>query len=110
MSAPLRIEGELTVFTAHALKERVMTLLDGTCDTPCIDLCQVSEVDGAGLQLLMAARREATRRGRTLRLIALSPQVLEALDLVNQTPDDEPDAPSPTSTSSIAIAMREARA
>jgi anti-anti-sigma factor len=48
-----------------------------------IDLSQVSELDGAGLQQLLLAKREATRVGNTLRLVSHSRAVLEVFDLCN---------------------------
>jgi anti-anti-sigma factor len=82
MSAPLSIEGELTVFTVHALKERLLAALSQS-STLQIDLSGVSEVDGAGIQLLLAAKREAQQRDGSVSLIAPPPQVLEALALVD---------------------------
>jgi anti-sigma B factor antagonist len=82
MSAPLTIEGELTVFTAHALKDRLMAAL-AQSTTLQVDLSGVSEVDGAGVQLLLAAKREAQQRGGTLALIGHPPQLIEALELAD---------------------------
>lgn len=68
MSAPLKIEGELTVFTVHELKSRLLAAL-GEGQPLQIDLGGVSEVDGAGIQLLLA----------------IPPQVEEALTLTDLT-------------------------
>jgi anti-sigma B factor antagonist len=82
MSAPFIIEGELTVFTVHALKDRLIAALADS-STLQIDLSDISEVDGAGIQLLLATRREAQQRGGTLNLTGHPPQLLAALDLAD---------------------------
>jgi len=82
MSAPLSIEGELTVFTVHALKDRMMAALAQSSALQ-VDLSEVSEVDGAGIQLLLAAKREAQQRGGTLSLIGQPPQFIAALELTD---------------------------
>lgn len=81
MSAPgvLRIEGELTVVRATELKPVVLS------DPPPveIDLSGVTEMDTAGLQLLILAKREALAAQRDLHLVRHSPAVLEVFDLLN---------------------------
>jgi len=98
MSKPLVIEGELTVFTAHALKAQLMQALADAGPALQLELSGVSEVDGAGVQLLLATLREARQRGAALDLIAAPPQLTEALRLIDvagefagrATPETEP--------------------
>jgi anti-anti-sigma factor len=82
MSAALTIEGELTVYTVHALKDRLMTAMAGRADLA-LDVRGVSEVDGAGIQLLLATQRELRQRGGTLTLSACPPPLLAALALTD---------------------------
>lgn len=82
MSAAVHIEGELTVFTVHSLKERLLAAL-GQGEALRIDLSGVSEVDGAGVQLLLATRREAQQRGVALALLAPAPALMAALELTD---------------------------
>ena len=65
MSAPpvLRIEGELTIFRAMELKP--VMLADPLPEE--IDLSGVTELDTAGVQLLMLAKRTALAQQRELR-------------------------------------------
>ena len=75
----LSIEGELTIFRALELKPVVL-------EAPHpreIDLSGVTEMDTAGLQLLMVAKRDAVSAGRELRLVGHSPAVIEVLELLN---------------------------
>lgn len=82
MSAPLVLDGDLTVFAVAALKDRLMAALQEDVNL-IVDGSAVSEVDGAGIQLLLAAGKEAQQRGGTLRLQAPSDQMLEALELID---------------------------
>lgn len=76
----IRVEGEMTIYHAHELKQG---LLDGLnhCAEIEINLSGVSEIDTAGFQLLVLAKREAARSGRPLRLVGHSPATLEVMDL-----------------------------
>lgn len=78
-AAPLRIEGEMTIYTAAELKERIVAAL--AADSVAIDLAQVGEIDSAGLQLLLLAQRETAAAGKSLALHNPSGAVLECLDL-----------------------------
>lgn len=75
----LRIEGELSIFRAAELKP---VLLPPAALTE-IDLSGVTEIDTAGLQLLLLARRAAQAQGQALRLVATSPTVDELFTLLN---------------------------
>ena len=75
----LRIEGELTIFRAIELKQ---ALLADPAPLE-IDLSGVTEIDTAGVQLLMMAKKAAQRAKRELRLVGHSPVVLEVFELLN---------------------------
>jgi len=77
----LRIAGDLTIYTAADLKAELMNHLAQPGELE-IDLSEVSEVDSAGLQLLILAKRE----GRTMRLTGHSRAVLDVLDICNLAP------------------------
>lgn len=81
MSAPtvLKMEGELTIFRAAELKP---VLLDAVAVTE-INLSAVTELDTAGLQLLMLAKKAALAQGRELNLTGHSPAVLDVFELLN---------------------------
>ena len=75
----LRIQGELTIFRAAELKP---VLLDQPAPSE-IDLSGVTELDTAGVQLLLLAKATALAAHRELRLVAPSPAVTEVLELLN---------------------------
>ena len=79
MSHILRIEGELTIFRAMELMPVLLT-------TPLltdIDLSGVTELDTAGVQLLMLTKKTALVEARDFRLVGHSPAVLEVFELLN---------------------------
>jgi len=80
MNASFAIEGELTVFTAHEIKTRLLSVMP-TRSTLEVQLGEVTEFDGAGLQLLLAAKHEAAQRESQLVLISPPAQVKAALQL-----------------------------
>ena len=75
----LRLVGECTIFQAAELQ--ILLMADLALQE--IDLSGVTEMDSAGLQLLMGAKLAATQQQRTLRLSGHSPAVLEVFELLN---------------------------
>jgi anti-anti-sigma regulatory factor len=68
-TAPLlRLGGPLTVSTADATKATLMRALDG--ESFVIDCSGATEIDLSFVQLVIAARRAAELRGKTIRLAA----------------------------------------
>lgn len=76
------IEDDMTVYSAPQQKN---LLLDAVaCNKELdLDLSGVGDMDSAGFQLLLLAKREAVSAGRTLRISAHSKAVTELLDLYN---------------------------
>ncbi len=83
-SALLRIEGEMTIYRALELKQALLEGLEAS-DALEVDLAAVTELDTAGVQVLLLAKRAARARQRELRLVAHSPQVLEVFEQLNLT-------------------------
>lgn len=77
----LQLEPELTIYGAGALRERLAAALGALDAGVVVDLAGVCEIDSAGLQVLMAARRDADARGLALRFAGHAPAVLEAFAL-----------------------------
>ncbi len=78
-STCFRIEGELTIYRAAELAEAMKAALAGVPAGGAfeLDLSEVTEMDCAGVQLLIAARRSSQESGRTLRVAGSSPAVAE---------------------------------
>jgi anti-anti-sigma factor len=81
----LRIAGDMTIYTAADLKQELMKHMFQPGELE-IDLSEVSEMDSAGLQLLILAKREALHGGRAMRLTGHSRAVLDVLDICNLAP------------------------
>ncbi|MCI8212839.1 sulfate transporter [Pseudomonas sp. S25] len=79
-TAHVNIDGELTIYTASELSAQLLPKLGATPQMQ-IDLSQITEMDGAGLQLLIMVTREASRAGTALTLTGHSKAVLETLQL-----------------------------
>lgn len=74
------IGGELTIYAAADMKSALIGAL-GECREMEIDLCAVSEIDSAGLQVLMLVKREAAAAGKAVRLVGHSRPVRELIEL-----------------------------
>jgi anti-anti-sigma factor len=76
---PLAIAQDMTIYHAAELKSQLLAVLaDG--DGLALDLSQVDQIDTAGLQLLLLAKREAARAGKPMQLTAHSPAVRELIE------------------------------
>lgn len=76
----LKPEGEMTVYNAASMKTSLMQALHN-CKEMEIDLAEVSEMDSAGFQLLLLAKREAGNLNKPLRLMNHSEAALEVINL-----------------------------
>ncbi len=82
-AASLNIVGELTIFTAQDCKTQLLALIAGIPEGAGgdVDLSGVTEIDSAGLQLMLMAKREAAILGKEVRFVRHSDPVLELIDL-----------------------------
>lgn len=87
-AACLAVEGEMTIYRAAELKP-VLEEAVRTQEAPALDLSDVTEFDCAGVQLLLAARREAQQLGKRLTVRAASPAVRDACALLGMTLDGD---------------------
>ena len=81
-SRRLTLTEDLTIY--HALDQK-NTLLDAlaTSDELELDLLPVSEMDTAGLQLLILLKKEAQRSGKRVSIVAHSQAVRSVIDFCN---------------------------
>lgn len=78
----LHLRGELTIYTAADTKPRLLDAL-AQADALDINLADVTEIDTAGVQLLILAKREAARAGKRLILSGHSPAAMELIETFN---------------------------
>ncbi len=76
------IDGAMTIYDALANKNSLLEALEGAAELE-IDLARVTEMDTAGVQLLVLVKREAQKVGKALRLAAHSQASLDVLDRYN---------------------------
>jgi anti-sigma B factor antagonist len=78
----LVIENDLTIYNAPEHKRQLLEALDQSGAVE-LDLARVGEIDSAGLQVLLLAKRESLARDKALRIVGHSPSVSELLDFFN---------------------------
>jgi anti-anti-sigma factor len=88
----------MTIYTCGELKPRLLEELAAHPDTTQLDLSHVVELDTAGLQLLLTARRYATDAGRELSIANPSRVVADVLELCQLGALVAPSATTPAGT------------
>ena len=78
----IAIDGELTIYRAADFKVTVLEALRKSRVLE-VDLSGVTELDTAGLQVLMLAKNCAAAEQRELRLLNHSPAVVEIVEMLN---------------------------
>ena len=78
----IAIDGEMTIYRAADLKASVLEALRKTQVLE-IDLSGITELDTAGLQVLMLAKQTANADRRELRLLQHSPAVVEIFEMLD---------------------------
>jgi anti-sigma B factor antagonist len=81
MGKTLRLEGEMTIYRAAELKRALVEAVERPGALK-LDLSGVTELDTAGLQLLLLAGRTAAASSKRIRLAAHSPAVAEVFGLL----------------------------
>ena len=76
------IEGDMTIYNAAALKEKLMPVLGDARDLD-INLTDVTEIDTAGVQLLMLMKKERAAHGHALSLTDHSSAVLDVFEMMD---------------------------
>jgi anti-sigma B factor antagonist len=91
------VDGELTIYRAAELRAALQAALAGVVDGDelQVDLSGVTEMDCAGVQLLMAARKTARAAGRDVRISQRSSVVTEVFETL-QLATYFDDTPSPS--------------
>ncbi|WP_240221440.1 STAS domain-containing protein [Rheinheimera hassiensis] len=74
-------QGDLTIYTAQQQKEQLMLAINR--NTIQINLSEVTDMDTAGLQLLILAKLESLRRNIPLIITGHTRAVLDVIELCN---------------------------
>lgn len=78
---PVRLDGELSIYRAAELRNALLAPLGAGIMIE-LDLSAATEIDTAGVQLLLLAKTTARAGGGDLRLLAASAPVLGLLELL----------------------------
>lgn len=81
-AARLIVDGDMSIYNAIEVKEQLINAVRST-NTLELDLSHVGEMDTAGFQLLVLAKRESVRMEKTLNITAHSDSVRELIDFYN---------------------------
>jgi ABC-type transporter Mla MlaB component len=87
------LDGELTVMVAAEQKASLLARLDAAVEGLDLDLAGITELDTAGVQVLLLMRREADAAGKSLDLVRPGGVVIEILALAGFGPDLRAAAP-----------------
>lgn len=87
LPAPLALGPELTIAQAAAWRDALVDALCATEGDLALDLSGVTDIDSAGVQLLLATRRSLAERGAALQLRTPSADVRAALAVLGLDAD-----------------------
>ncbi len=76
----LQLEGDMTIYNAAAFKEDLLAYVDDFKEFK-LDMSAVSEIDTAGIQLLLQLESKAQEAERTIQLLGCNEEICELLDL-----------------------------
>ncbi len=80
----LAVDDEMTIYTAAEQKQELLEHFSD-CNEIELDLSGVTEIDSAGLQLLLVMKSEAERLKHEVRFIKHSQPVIEIFELLKVT-------------------------
>jgi len=78
----LTIDEELTIYSAARLKDELLGHLSSCAEVE-LNLEEVSEMDSAGLQVLLMLKKEAVRVNKEVSFVKHSQAVVEIIELLN---------------------------
>jgi len=73
----ITLRGEVDVYTAPKLKERLVESIEGGCANIVVDLDGVSFIDSSGLGVLVSALRRARERDGSVRIVCKRDNILK---------------------------------
>ena len=79
-SARLLLCGELDITATSALADAISVHVSSDRDVV-LDCSRLAFVDAAGLGTILTSKRQAIRRGRTVRVLNVSPTIRHTIDL-----------------------------
>ena len=84
-AAVLVVTGQVDMHTSPELRRHLRGVLEGRRSPVVTDLTEVSFIDSSGLATLIDALKEVSRYGGKLRLVGLTPTVMNLFELSHLT-------------------------
>ncbi len=81
----LAVAGEIDVYTAPRLRERLLDVAHAGTSTVVVDLTEVSFVDSTGLGVLVSGLKRFREAGGDLLLVVTQPQIMKVLEITGLT-------------------------
>jgi anti-sigma B factor antagonist len=81
----ISVEGEVDVYTAPLLRQRLVELIDSGTSKVVVNLEPVAFLDSTGLGVLVAALNRLRRQGGDLELICTQPRILRVFEITGLT-------------------------
>jgi anti-sigma B factor antagonist len=81
----LAVTGEIDVYTAPGLRERLVELVQAGTSRVIVDLTAVSFVDSTGLGVLVSGLKRCREAGGDLPLVVVQPQILKVFEITGLT-------------------------
>ncbi len=73
----MSLSGEVDVYTAPALKQKLIEQIESGCGTILVDLDSVGFIDSSGLGVLVGGLRRAKERSGSIRLVCTRESILK---------------------------------
>lgn len=71
------LAGEVDVYTAPVLKDKLVSIIEGGCVDVVVDLQNVAFIDSSGLGVLVSALRRSRERGGAVRIVCTRESILK---------------------------------
>ncbi len=79
------VGGEIDVYTAPRLREKLDSVLDSEIASLCVDLTDVNFLDSTGLGVLVGAMKRVNERGGRLLVVCARPHILKVFEVTGLT-------------------------
>ena len=78
----IRVESGMTIYEAQEINAKLKQHIDA-CEAIELNLEGVSEIDTAGVQVLLVAKRAAEKRGKVFNITSHSEAVVQVFEMLN---------------------------
>jgi anti-anti-sigma factor len=84
----LSLSGRLDTNTAPELEAQVDSMLDGDVEMLAFDLAELEYISSAGLRAIFRAKKAMEKKGGSVCMVHMQPQVAKVFDIVKALPEE----------------------